>query len=116
MKINMNYLIDQINYNAGCDYEYYRLGRNFYKKHGYGVDLDHPNTPEKKAVAYACRLHDRSGAELIACFELLDIHGEERSRAYSAARAMRRWYNDTRYERSAPETLLIRIGKYIEGV
>lgn len=116
MKINMDYLIDKIIENANCDYDYYKRSRDFYKKHGYGVNLDYPNTPEKKAVASACRCHDRSECELLACFELLDIHGEERSRAYSAARAMRRWYNDTGYQRLAPEALLIRIGKYIEGV
>lgn len=115
MKINMDYLIDQIIYNADCDYDYYKLSRDFYKKYGYGINLDYPNTPEKKAVARAYRRHDRSGTELLACFDLLNIHGEERSRAYSASRAMRRWYEETGYQRLAPDTLLDRIRKYIEG-
>ena len=115
MKINIERLMDIIMEAYSSAADYHKSSRDYYKKHGYGVNLDRAETKEEKHIVYAYNSDSASGQIICAIMEVLNLDSEQQVRAYSAARALNRWYESTKWERLPSSDLLERIWKYIHG-
>lgn len=118
MKINFNmdYLMDlymEAN-NAAADYA--KSSRDYYKKHGYGVNMDQAKTPEEKHIVYAYHADSKLNDSIWSIVQVLGFDSEQYSRLRIACRAITRWYErETRWERNAPADLLERISNFVVG-
>ena len=113
MRINFERVIDKMIECNGCTAEYLKSSRDYYKSHGYGVNIDRAKTQEEKHIAYAYHASDRADSEMRTMIEILDLSREETARLMTAARVAERWYNRTRWERLIPEDLLNRLERFV---
>lgn len=105
----MNIVIEA--HDASQDY-YYRV-RRYQRKYGQTLWLSNPKNTEERRLVWAYHADDRASDKVYALICALDLENEEVERMYSAARALRRWYNQTHWEKCPSESLLERIGAYI---
>ena len=115
MRINFERIIDKMIECNGCTADYCKSSRDYYKSHGYGLNLDRATTgtQEEKHIVYAYHASDRADSEMRTMIEVLDLSREETARLMTAARAAERWYNRTRWERLIPTDLLNRLERFV---
>lgn len=113
MKIDFERILDTIIEWNDARTDYIKSSRRYYEAHGHGLNLDHAKTEEERHIVYAQRYDQRMNEAVYRIFDALDLDREERERAYSAARALTRWYEETRWERRAPLDMLEALGQYI---
>ena len=113
MKINTEYLLDAVIEWRDAKNEYYHASKKHYAKYGYGVNIDRPRDDEQKHIAWAYREESSAWRMLDAVMTVTDLDRDERERAYSAARALVRWYIKTKWERIPPASLVEALEKYI---
>ena len=116
-KINIDRLMDIIGEEFDSTNDYFKSGAEFYRKNGChayfynGKKLTH----EEEHIKYAYHADDRARTVTTSLFEVLGLDKDQTARAYIAARAVRRWYNDTEWQRLLPHDLLDRIEAFIYG-
>ena len=115
MSLNIERLMDFIMEAYDNTADYTKSSRDYYRKHGYGVNIDRAKTPEEKHIAYM--YHSSAAADDVvrALMEVLNLDYEQQTRAYSAARALKRWYEKTQWNRLPSSDLIDRIWGYIQG-
>ena len=111
--INIDRLIDAVLEYMEAENDYMRSSKEYYRKHGYGVRIDKAETPEERHIAYAYHRQSANSDTITVLEEVLSYDTEQCNRLFSAARAARKWYEKTRYERLLPEKLKDRLLAYI---
>lgn len=114
-KINVDRLLDMIIEEFDSTSDYCKSSAIYYKNHGHGVSIDRAFTKEERHIAYAYHADDRERTVSRTAFEILGLNIDQIGRAYNAARAVKRWYNRTNWERLLPHDLIDRIENYIYG-
>ena len=112
-KINVDAMMDIVIEAYDASQDYYYSTRRYQRKYGRTVWLDNPKNSEERHIVWAHHADDRAGDKVYALLCALDLEDEEKGRMYSAARALRRWYNETDWEKCPSWSLLKRIGAYI---
>lgn len=113
MKINFGDILDTVIEWNDARADYIKSSRKYNEAHGHGVNLDHAKTAEEFHIAYAHRYDQRMDEAVHRVFDAIGLDSDERTRAYSAARALTRWYERTNWERLAPQAMLEALGRYI---
>lgn len=111
--INMDRLLDIVNECFDATTDYYWSSKKYYRKHGYGVWLDHAKTDEEKHIVYAYHNDASANDTLRSLEEVFRMDGDEVNRLYHAARVAKKWYERTSYERVIPEEVLGRLESYV---
>lgn len=114
MKIDR--LIDKLIelFDAETDYRY--SSAKYHKEHPFKtVWMDNPANKEEKHIVYAYHVEDRMGEALSSLYYVLDLNQDQVERLYSAARAMRRWYKLTKWDRIPSEELNNRLHDFVIG-
>lgn len=91
-------------------YELFKLSTDYKRNHGYCAYLDTAKTPEELKVKYA---HDRFYESNSVVQALHEVTGYNWERLWIAAKATRKWYEKTRYERPIQETMLKQIERFL---
>lgn len=113
--MNIERFLDVINEaNDACN-DYRRSSARYYRDHGHGVRLDAPKTQEERHIAYAFQYDHTEESVVMGIFDVLGFDSDQRERAYSAARAIRRWYNDTDWLFLPKREMLDALMRYIIG-
>lgn len=113
--MNISNLLDHIN-NANDSYnEYVHESKRYYKEHGYGVNLDRMKTAEERHIGWLYHSNDREDTKMTGIWEVLDFDRDQIARAYTAARAIKRWYEQTEWQRMPSEDLLSRLNNFVIG-
>ena len=66
-------------------------------------------------IDYLYHDNDRENTKMYGIFEVLDFDRDQIARSYIAARAIRRGYNSTKWERLPSEELLERLKSFVVG-
>lgn len=108
-------LFDYMMQEFDADYDYAKRSADYRKAHGYGAYFYNGKklTNEEQMLDYARHNADEAHYISWALQDVLGIEGEQTARLYNATRALRRWYNDTNWEKFPSEELLIRLNNYI---
>lgn len=114
-KIDIEAMMDLVIEALDAKKDYLHRVRKNQRKHGYAVaiDFENPKNSEERNIVWAYHADDRAEDKVYALIYAIDLENEERERMYSAARALRRWYNQTHWEKCPSWSLLERIGAYI---
>lgn len=113
--MNISNLLDHIN-NANDTYnEYAHESKRYYKEHGYGVNIDRARTKDERHLAWLYHSNDREYIKMTGIWEVLDFDRDQIARAYTAARAIKRWYEQTEWQRMPSEDLLSRLNNFVIG-
>lgn len=114
--MNISNLLDHIN-TANDSYQAYVYGSAQYRaRHGHGVFFSNRKLdPEEMHIDYLYHDNDREDTKLTGIFEVLDFDRDQIARSYIAARAIRRWYNSTNWERLPSDELLERLKSFVVG-
>ena len=89
--------------------EYCRSAKNLYKGPFETI------TERKNHVNYAREVSDRENSSVVTLIEVFNLDKEAQARLYSAARAVNRWRNATKWARLIPDTMQEQIRRYIFG-
>ena len=92
------------------NYEYWKISTDYYRNHRYGVYIDQAKTPEELKVKYA---HDRYQESDRIVQALHEVTGYSWERLWIAAKATKKWYEKTRYEKCIPETMQKQIERFL---
>lgn len=108
-------LLDKVMGLLDAEYDYTKKSRTYYKEHGHGVYFYEGRrlSDEEKAIKWAMQSHEEAKAIVWALQDVLDIDGDRTGRMYAAARALRRWYNDTEWMRNPSEELQNKLKRFI---
>lgn len=108
-------LLDKVMGLLDSEYAYHKKSRVYFKEHGHGVYFYEGKklSDEEKAIMWAMRQHDEDQSIVWALQDVLDIYEDRASRMYAAARALRRWYNDTEWMRNPSEELQNKLKRFI---
>ena len=115
-KMKIDRLIDKLIelFDAETDYRY--SSAKYHKEHPFKtVWMDNPANKEEKHIVYAYHVEDRMGEALSSLYYVLDLNRDQVERLYSAARAMRRWYKLTKWDRIPSEDLNNRLHDFVIG-
>ena len=114
--MNISNLLDNIN-TANDSYQAYAYESAQYRaRHGHGVYFDGRRLdPEEMHIGYLYHDNERESTKMYGIFEVLDFDREQIVRSYIAARAIRRWYNATNWERPPSDELLERLKSFVVG-
>ena len=108
-------LLDKIN-EANETYETYAHESAKYRARHYGFGVSFGNRKLNDEELYIRYLYDSDREEtytMQGIFEVLDFDRDQIKRAYIAARAIKRWYNDTNWERCPSDLLLSRLNNFV---
>lgn len=117
MKINIDRLMDVIREAGEYRAAYAKAAHDFYRRHGFRAYIDPRRgmDAESLEIYYKSTYNDRTADAMYACIEVLGLDPEQQERAYAAERALRRWYEQTAWQRCPSQDLLDRIGAWIFG-
>ena len=116
LNIDIERLFDLVVEWNDAEYDYRKSSRDLYKKRGYGVNLDKGNkTPEEKHIEYMYHSSNTSSNVITSIIEVMSLDRDQICRLYSAARAYKRWYQDTEWQICMPEELKDRLFAYVIG-
>lgn len=113
--IKLDTLIDLIHEADDENNSYHRLSAQHRRKYGYGVNIDRARTDEERRIAYYYHSSADTGNTVYGIISVLGLDRDQVGRLYTAARAMKRWYEDTEWQRLPSEKLMDRLGKYVMG-
>ena len=113
--INTERLVDYVIQSNEESFDYHRSSAIYIKSHGHGVFLNDGRklSKDEEHIRYAYHSSQAADDSVYAICEVLNLDKEGRSRLYSAARAVSRWYRRTNYERCLPDSLLDDLTKFI---
>lgn len=113
MNVNFERLIDFVNDSHEATFDYRKKSAVYYKAHGYGVNLDNVRTDDERRIAWAYESDNQSYYVVNGLVDVLGLDYNQQERLHSSARAIRRWYKDTKYERCVPRDLIDRLQAYV---
>ena len=105
----MDYVIEWMDENE----DYTKSSRVYYRKHGHGVNLDRTTTPEEKHIVFEYHAESSANHAVFVITECMGWNAEQVCRMYATARALRKWYNRTRWERLPSEEMYNRIERFV---
>lgn len=113
--INIDNLLNIVHQYYDAEEEYNRKSKTYLRKHGHGVYFYNGKklTDEEQRIEWACRSHNEMWNVLMYLGDVLELDKEQWARLYIASRALRRWYNDTKWERLPSHELQARLGAFI---
>lgn len=116
-QINIDRLIDAALDSMSAEKEYRSSSAKYYRIHHHGVRLDRAETEtaEERHIEYYYHTSNAEQDTLRTVFEVLSMDAEQRNRLYAAARAARKYYRLTHYEKCLTSDLLDRLAAYIMG-
>ena len=94
----------------------YRLSCAKYRKsHGYCayIDMNAGLDAEKQHIIFAEKWSNSSDETVRGIMDVLNMDTDQRARAYASARALKRWYVMTQWERLPSGDLIDRITEWI---
>lgn len=113
MNVNFERLIDFVNDSHEATFDYRKKSAVYYKAHGHGVYLDDVRTDDERRIKWACESDSQSYYVVSGLVDVLGLDYNQQERLHSSARAIRRWYKDTNYERCVPRDLIDRLQAYV---
>ncbi len=113
MNVNFERLIDFVNEAHEATFTYRQRSAVYYKAHGHGVNLDNVLTDDERRVQWAYENDNQSYYVVNGLIGVLELDYNQQERLHSSARAVRRWYRDTNYERCVPRDLIDRLQAYV---
>ena len=114
VKINVDRLMDAIIEYMDVNREYHHSSAKYRKKYHHGFYADKPDkTPEEKHLDYYYHSSSESDMALTVMMEVLMLDAEGQKRALSAAKAVNRWYNRTRWQHCLNSDTLERLERFI---
>lgn len=115
INIDIDRLIDAALDSMSAEKEYRSSSAKYYRTHHHGLHLDRVETAEERNIEYYYHTSNAERDALRTVFEVLSMDAEQRNRLYTAARAARKYYILTHYERCLTSDLLDRLAAYIMG-
>ena len=109
IEVNIDNLLDTV-MNADSEYQEYR---HSIARYGKPINLDRLENNEERHIAYYYRSSESSRDQVYTIRNIFRMDGETEGRMYIAARAARRWYERTEWQRFLPEDLQERLGNFI---
>lgn len=114
--IDMSRLIDLMMEADDASYDYSKSSRNFFRQHGYGVNLGHVKSDEERHIVYAYHSDSAHRDAVWSILEVLGLDTEQKKRLFSAKQAMKRWYEkETKWQRLPSDELLGRLACFVMG-
>ena len=119
MNINfsMDRLIDMMMEADQNTREYYKLARQYKKAHGFipCIDMRHGLDNELIRIYDASKREQEGNNVVWSILEVLGFDQEQRGRLLSVHRAMKRWYEETEWQRLPSEELIERVTRFVVG-
>jgi len=115
MRINFEAVLDKLNERFDITADYTKSSKKYLMEHGYGCYISNARTLDEKHIAYCYHEEQKASGEMCTIFDVLGMEPDEIERAYSAARALRRWYQDTQWKRCPSDELIDKLEQYVFG-
>lgn len=119
MKVDVNFerLFDEILDAWTSKSSYYHASAVYYKKHGHGAYLDYTTKRDEEIehIRWTSKWNDAGDSVVNAMFGILNLEYADAKKAFAAARALRRWYENTNWQYLPDADLIERLGKFVTG-
>lgn len=112
-KVDIETLFQYIYGNDFDTFQYHKLSKDYYRKHGYGARIDAPRNDLEKGIANAYRMMHESDLAAQAIIDVFGMDMETCNRLAIAYRACRRWYKETNWCRMMPDKMKKQIANFI---
>lgn len=109
MNIDVERIIDAVEEESNSYFDYCKSVQTLYK--GPFEEFE----KRKNHLEYANNYHDRQQTAVYTLIEVFNLDQEAQERLYAAARAVRRWREDTNWERLMPDTMQDQLKLFIFG-
>ena len=115
--INIDNLLNIVMQYYDDDASYRTKSKAYHRTHGHGVYFYNGKrlTKEEQGIEWASREADDTMHTLWALYDVLELDPDQVRRLHTACKALRRWYNDTQWERLPSHELQARLGAFIFG-
>lgn len=116
MRVNIEKLIDTVNEMNDATRDWYASNAAYHRAHPFRtVWLDRPANDDEKHIVWAAHQTDTMRTVFWTLCETLNLTVAEHKRLCSAARALRKWYEKTQWERCPDHDMLKSLENFIFG-